>query len=64
MRFVEHHPALYAIPAVLPAVVVVAVIVMLDSLVAAGTLAQVMGLGDGGVLSGAPPLVLTSWKPL
>lgn len=29
MRFVEHHPALFAIPAVLPAVIVVGVIVML-----------------------------------
>lgn len=29
MRFADHHPALYAIPAVLPALVVVGVVVMI-----------------------------------
>jgi hypothetical protein len=48
----------------LASLAVVAVMVMLELPTAAGTLSQVIGLGEGGVVSGAPPLILTSWKPL
>ena len=38
--------------------------VMLSLLVAAGTLAQVMGFGVGGVLSGVVLPIWINWKPL